>query len=200
MATRTTGKRLPYLAGGGVVAVVAALFALMFGVGSAAAVDKELTYKGAFPLIGEQTVSTVVHVDIPEKATAGETLSVPFSIDVDAGEATTQGLQLVGAKKLSGGIKASVTLTISDGQSVQVPVELPIPETAVPTEGTLKFTAEGSVDFTVPAGVPAGEATTKVDPEAVTHVVTDSSLGEFDVNLSLAPPEQDTVLGKTQVG
>jgi hypothetical protein len=45
-----------------------------------------------------------------------------------------------------------------------------------------------------------GEATSSVDSAAITHVATDSSLGEFDVDLTLDPPDQDATLGTTTVG
>jgi hypothetical protein len=47
---------------------------------------------------------------------------------------------------------------------------------------------------------PAGEATSSVDSAATTHVVTDRGLGEFDVDLTLDPPDQDATLGTTTVG
>jgi hypothetical protein len=50
------------------------------------------------------------------------------------------------------------------------------------------------------SGAPAGEATSSVDSAATTHVVTDSGLGEFDVDLTLDPPDQDATLGTTTVG
>ncbi|VVJ18798.1 Uncharacterised protein [Amycolatopsis camponoti] len=167
--------------------------------GPAAAAEKSLTYRGGFPLIGDQQVTVVVKADIPATATAGTPVSVPFSLDVDAGQAAGDGLRLVGATKISGTIASKVDLAIG-GQSVAIPIELPIPETPVPAEGTLKFTAQGQVDFTVPAGTPAGEATSSVDSAATTHVVTDSGLGEFDVDLTLDPPDQDATLGTTTVG
>lgn len=181
----------------GVAALLAAALAIV-SAGPAAAAEKTLTYRGGFPLIGDQTVTVVVKADIPAATTAGSTISVPFSLDVDAGQAAGDGLRLVGATKLSGSIKSQVNVAIG-GQSVAIPVELPIPETPVPAEGSLKFTAAGQVDFTVPAGTPAGEATSSVDAAASTHVVTDSGLGEFDVALALDPPEQDATLGTTTV-
>jgi hypothetical protein len=39
------------------------------------------------------------------------------------------------------------------------------------------------------SGAPAGEATSSVDSAATTHVVTDRGLGEFDVDLTLDPPD-----------
>ncbi|MCR6483949.1 hypothetical protein M8542_14080 [Amycolatopsis sp. OK19-0408] len=165
----------------------------------AAAAEKTLTYKGGFPLIGDQQVTVVVNADIPATATAGTPVSVPFSLDVDAGQAAGDGLRLVGATKVSGTITSKVNVAIA-GQTVAIPIDLPIPETPVPAEGSLKFTAQGQVDFTVPAGTPAGEATSSVDAAATTHVVTDSSLGEFDVALALDPPDQDATLGTTTVG
>jgi len=181
----------------GVAALLAAALAIV-SAGPAAAAEKTLTYRGGFPLIGDQTVTVVVKADIPAATTAGSTISVPFSLDVDAGQAAGDGLRLVGATKLSGSIKSQVNVAIG-GQSVAIPVELPIPETPVPAEGALKFTASGQVDFTVPAGTPAGEATSSVDAAASTHVVTDSGLGEFDVALALDPPDQDATLGTTTV-
>ncbi|WP_158880296.1 DUF6801 domain-containing protein [Amycolatopsis anabasis] len=192
-----------WAAGTGVVAAIVAVVVGVFGAGMAQAADKELTWKGAFPIIGEQTVKSVIHAEIPASVKAGEKVSVPFSIDVDAGQAAGDGLRLVGIKKLSGAIKSSVTLKVSSGQSVPLPIEVPIPDTEVPAEGALTFKAEGTVEFTIPQGTPAGEATTSVDPKATSHIKTDAtdpSLAEFDVELALDPPDQDTVLGKTQVG
>jgi hypothetical protein len=192
---RKTGRRF---LGMGAAALLAGAIAVV-SAGPAAAAEKTLTYKGGFPLIGDQTVTVVVKADIPASVTAGSPVSVPFSLDVDAGQAAGDGLRLVGATKVSGTIKSKVNVAIA-GQSVAIPVELPIPGTPVPAEGSLKFTAQGQVDFTVPAGTPPGEATSSVDSAASTHVVTDSSLGEFDVDLALDPPGQDATLGTTTVG
>jgi hypothetical protein len=181
----------------GLAALLAGALAIV-SAGPAAAAEKTLTYRGGFPLIGDQAVTVVVGADIPATAAAGSTVSVPFSLDVDAGQAAGDGLRLVGATQLSGTIKSQVNVAIG-GQSVAIPVALPIPATPVPAEGGLEFTARGQVDFTVPAGTPAGEAISSVDPAASTHVVTDSSLGEFDVALTLDPPDQDAVLGTTTV-
>ncbi|WP_026360139.1 DUF6801 domain-containing protein [Amycolatopsis nigrescens] len=183
----------------GIVASIVAILVGLFGGGMANAAEKSLTFKGAFPIIGEQSVTAVVKAEIPATATGGQALSVPFTLDVDAGVAAGDGLRLVGATKISGNIKSSVTIKLASGDTVPLPVELPIPETPVPPEGALTFSASGTVEFTVPAGTPAGTATTSVDPEAVSHVVTDSDLGEFDVNLALDPPDQDTVLGTTEI-
>jgi hypothetical protein len=191
---RKTSRRF---LGFGMAALLAGAVAVV-SAGPAAAAEKTLTFKGGFPLIGDQQVSVVVKADIPATATAGTPVSVPFSLDVDAGQAAGDGLRLVGATKISGDIKSEVNVAIG-GQAVAIPVELPIPETPVPAEGTLKFTARGQVDFTIPAGTPAGDATSSVDPAATTHVVTDSSLGEFDVELALDPPDQDATLGTTTI-
>ncbi|GAA4524343.1 DUF6801 domain-containing protein [Amycolatopsis samaneae] len=196
--TRTRSR----FAKAGILAVAAAVVTVC-GAGQAAAADKSLTWKGGFPIIGDQTVKTVVHVDIPAKATIGQPVSVPFSLDVDAGDSTADGLRLVGAKKVGGAIDASVSLKVSSGQAISLKVNLPIPDTEVPASGPLKFTAKGKVDFTVPQGTPAGKATTSVEPKSVTHVTTDASdpsLAKFDVDLALDPPSQDTVLGSTDVG
>lgn len=200
MAAITRRARSRNATRAGVLTAVTAVALGVFGAGMAAAADKSLTFKGAFPLIGQQSVHTVVHVNIPAKATPGQALTVPFSIDVDAGKAAGDGLRLVGAKNVAGTIKSSVTLKASDGRTVPLPIELPIPKTAVPPQGALTFAAKGSVRFTVPKGVAAGAAKTSVDATATTHVVTDSSLGQFDVKLTLDPAGQDTVLGSTQVG
>jgi hypothetical protein len=136
----------------GMVALLAGAVVAL-SAGPAAAAEKTLTCKGGFPLIGDQTVSVVVKAEIPATATAGTPVSVPFSLDVDAGQAAGDGLRLVGATKISGSIKSKVNV-----------------------------------------------ATSSVDAAATTHVVTDSSLGEFDVELALDPPDQDTTLGTTTIG
>ncbi|WP_424185181.1 DUF6801 domain-containing protein [Actinokineospora sp. G85] len=199
MTTTMAGKKKRALAGGGVIAALAAIALFLFGSGSALAAEKTLTFSGEFPLIGVQQVSTAINVEIPATATPGQAVQVPFSINVDAGAAATDGLRLVGATKVSGTITAAATVTLSDGQTVDIPVELPITETAVPAEGSLTFPAEGAVDFTVPTGVAAGDATVSVAAAATSHIVTDSSLGEFDVNLT-QDEGQDAVLGTTTIG
>ncbi|OLR94912.1 DUF6801 domain-containing protein [Actinokineospora bangkokensis] len=199
MTTLQAGKTKRVFAGGGVIAALTALALLLFGTGGASAAEKTLTFSGEFPLIGTQQVSTAINVEIPASATPGQTVSTPFSISVDAGASATDGLRLVGTTKISGSIAAAATVTLSDGQSVDIPVELPIAETPVPASGNLTFTAEGSVDFTVPTGVASGAATVSVASSANSHIVTDSSLGEFDVALTL-DEGQDATLGTTQVG
>lgn len=184
----------------GLVGAVAAITVGVFGAGMAGAADKPLTYSGEFPIIGAQQVKAVVHVDIPKNVKAGDTVDVPFSVDVDAGAAAGDGLRLVGTKTLSGDIKTAVKLTVSSGQSVPLAIALPIPDTQVPAEGPLTFTAKGGVKFTIPGGVPAGEAKVNVEPTVSSHIKTDSGLGEFDVPLKLDPPSQDTLIGTTQVG
>ncbi|MFD9888511.1 DUF6801 domain-containing protein [Amycolatopsis sp. NPDC059027] len=187
----------------GVLATVTAVTVGLLGAGTASAADKELTFTGEFPIIGTQSVKTVVHADIPASVQPGDTVDVPFSLDVDAGASAGDGLRLIGATKLSGTITSSVTLTANGGQTVPLSVEVPIPETPVPAQGPLTFKADGTVKFTIPQETPTGEAKTTVDPKAGTHIKTDvqdPSLAEFDVNLQLDPPDQDTLLGTTQVG
>ncbi|MFD9894874.1 DUF6801 domain-containing protein [Amycolatopsis sp. NPDC059027] len=198
----TATKTRTRLARAGIVAVAAAVVTVC-GAGAASAADKPLTWKGGFPIIGDQQVKTVVHVDIPAKATPGQPVSVPFTLDVDTGDGVGDGLRLVGGKKIGGSIDAAVAIKVSDGKSISLKVNLPIPDTQVPPSGPIKFTSQGKVDFTVPQGTPTGKATISVDPKAVTHVTTDvsdPSLAKFDVNLALDPPDQDAVLGSTDVG
>ncbi|QWF78875.1 DUF6801 domain-containing protein [Amycolatopsis sp. CA-230715] len=201
MTVTTMRPRGRLFARAGVLAAAAATVMTVLGAGAASAADKPLDWKGAFPIIGDQTVKTVVHVDIPAEAKIGQQLKVPFSLDADVGTSAADGLRLVGAKKLGGSIDASVSLKLGD-KAIPLQIKMPIPDTEVPAEGTLKFTAKGEVNFTVPQGIQPGEATTSVDPKAVSHVTTDAadpSLAKFDVNLALDPPSQDAVLGKTKV-
>jgi hypothetical protein len=100
----------------GLAALLAGALAIV-SAGPAAAAEKTLTYRGGFPLIGDQAVTVVVGADIPATAAAGSTVSVPFSLDVDAGQAAGDGLRLVGATQLSGTIKSQVNVAIG-GRSV----------------------------------------------------------------------------------
>lgn len=181
------------------VTATAMVAASVLSAGTAAAADKELTFEGEFPIIGIQTVKVVVHVDIPPNVTLGGPLDVPFTLDVNGGDAAADGLRLVGATKISGEIRAAARITVSNGLSVPLAVRLPIPDTPVPAQGPLTFQAKGGLKFTVPRGVPTGETKVNVEPKATSHIVTDSDLGEFDLDLVLAPPTQDTRLGTTQI-
>ncbi|MFD9890838.1 DUF6801 domain-containing protein [Amycolatopsis sp. NPDC059027] len=183
----------------GVLATLTAVAAGVLGAGPANAADKEVTWKAGFPIIGDQQVKSVIHTEIPATVKIGETVSVPFTIDADAGDVAADGLRLVGGTKISGAIRGSVVLTVSSGQSLPLAINVPIPETPVPPQGPLKFTASGKVELTIPKGVPTGPAKSAVGPKATSHVVTDSGLGEFDVDLALDPPTQDTLLGTTTV-
>ncbi|OLR92698.1 DUF6801 domain-containing protein [Actinokineospora bangkokensis] len=196
--TTTLLKAKRAATGGGIVAVLTALALTLLG-GNAFAVDKTLTFSGSFPLIGTQTVTTVTHVNIPTSTKRGTTVTVPFSIDVDAGQTAADGLRLVGAKSFSGTITASTSVKASNGTVYKVPVSLPIASTAVPATGPLKFTASGSVAFAVPATAATGTATVSVDPTASSRIVTTSALGTFDVALTLSPASQNTVLGTSTV-
>ncbi|TQJ05935.1 hypothetical protein FB471_5781 [Amycolatopsis cihanbeyliensis] len=195
---RKTGRRA---AKTGILAAVAAATLGVFGAGMANAdpVEKDFTYKGSFPIIGEQQVAVHVETDIPASATRGETVTAPVHIDVDAGQNAGDGLRLVGTKNVSGDIKASITVTVSDGQSVQIPVALTIVPLEMPAEGPFTFEADGTVEFQVPGGVPAGPAEIALDPDVSAHLATDGALGEFDNELTFDPPDQDGTLGTVEI-
>ena len=197
--TTTLVKAKRAVTGSGIVAVLTALALALLGTANASAVDKSLTFSGSFPLIGTQTVATVIHVNVPTSVKRGTTVTVPFSIDVDAGQTAADGLRLVGATQISGTIKASVSVKASNGTVYKVPVSLPIGTTPVPATGPLKFKASGSVAFALPATAATGTASVSVDPTASSRIVTNSALGTFDVALTLTPPTQNTLLGNTTI-
>ncbi|WP_216216804.1 DUF6801 domain-containing protein [Amycolatopsis aidingensis] len=185
----------------GVLAALAAVAVGMSGAGVAHAdpVEKDVTFKGSFPIIGEQQVAVHVETDIPASATRGETVTAPVHIDVDAGQNAGDGLRLVGTKNVSGDIDASITVTVSDGQSVQIPVALTIVPMEMPAEGPFTFEADGTVEFPVPDGIPTGPAEIALDPDVSAYLVTDGALGEFDNELTFDPPDQDGTLGTVEV-
>lgn len=197
--TTTLAKAKRAVTGGGIVAVLTALALTLLGTSNAFAVDKSLTFSGSFPLIGTQTVTTVTHVNVPASVKRGTTVTVPFSIDVNAGQTAADGLRLVGATQISGNITASVSVKASNNTVYTVPVSLPIGATPVPATGPLTFTASGSVAFALPASAATGTATVSVNPNASSHIVTNSALGTFDVALTLSPASQNTTLGTTNI-
>ncbi|MBA8924926.1 hypothetical protein BC739_002125 [Kutzneria viridogrisea] len=190
-------------------AAVLAVTALL-GAGIASAdvpVDKTLTWKGDFPVIGTLSpISTQMLASLPSPVTVGQPGgTVPVTLNVDAPADATNGLELVGAASVEGTVKATVVVTDSAGTTVNVPILLTIPKTATPASGEhLKFTATGNASF--PSPQHAGTATVVLDGASASTTLepkdssgNDTALGTFTVNLSLDPAGQDTSLGTVQI-
>lgn len=189
-------------------AVVVAVGAVM-GAGIASAnvpVDKTLTFRGDFPVIGElKDIRGQIVTSLPSPVKVGQSGTVPFTLNVDAPPDAGDGLNLIGAASLEGFVDADIVLTDSAGTVATVHVHLPVPSTPTPPPGErLKFTASGDVAF--PAGHHAGAATVKLNPSTAATTLTpkdsagnNTALGTFTVDLTLDPPDQDTTLGTVQV-
>lgn len=191
-------------------AAVLAITALLGGGIASAdiAVTMDLTAKGTFPVIGElKPIKGHIVTTLPDPVTLGQSVSVPFSMAVDAPPDAGSGMNLIGADTIQGTVDATIILTDSAGTSTTIKVSLVVPSTKTPAEGQdLTFTSAGTVPFLVPTNAAKGPATVKIDPASISTTLdpkdssgNDTALGTFNVPLTLDPAGQNTTLGTVQV-
>ncbi len=188
------GVRSATLARRGLILAAAGVVAGMLGSGMAAAdvpVDNFLNWNGDFPIIGNlDPITTETVTTLPSPVTVGQA-SAPFAVTVNvtAPPLATTGLEEVGAASLQGTADVTVSGTDAAGNTVTQDVQLTIPSTPTPPDGSpLTFTATGT--STIPAIADAGTATISVVSASTTLDPKDASgndtvLGTFNVPLTL---------------
>jgi hypothetical protein len=197
----TSKSLLRSLAAAAATAAIAG--AVVFGSAGIASADETLTlnYDCSFPLIGTQTVAVQIDANLPTDVPAGTpTPSFTYTAVVNVPASAAFGLQLVGAKSVSG--TATANASIQDG-STTVPesTDLTIPSTAVPSSGTFTVTATGtSTPVTLPE---AGTATVTVGDFSTTLTPVDANgnptgLGTFTSDCT-QEAGQNNVLGTITV-
>ncbi|UUY04528.1 fibronectin type III domain-containing protein [Svornostia abyssi] len=173
------------------------------------------TYKCTYPLIGERGLTVNIDAAIPATWQTG-TPTPPFAISAsaEADLGTYQGLDLIGANKISGTSKASSTVTAPNFTlPVQVPIAIPeVTKPAAPPlkfEGltgetpSLTFTQTGVVNITVDK-LDLNIAAKRADGSAivlppVVPVDSDGNPNTFDVPCVLDPAGQNKTLQNTTV-
>lgn len=204
------GVRSATLARRGLVLAAAGVVAGMLGSGIAAAdvpVDNFLNWNGNFPIIGNlDPITTETVTTLPSPVTVGQA-SAPFAVTVHvtAPPLATTGLEEIGAASVQGTADVTVSGTDAAGKTVTQDVQLTIPSTPTPPDGSpLTFAATGTA--TIPAIADAGNVTISVVSASTTLDPKDSSgndtvLGTFDVPLTLDSsgpsqnPTNNTTLG-----
>jgi hypothetical protein len=209
-----SGRRSSTIARRVLVIGAAALTAGLLGAGMASAsvsVNQQLNWNGTFPIIGNlDPILTTTTTTLPSPVTHGvQSASFPVSVAVDAPPLATTGLEDVGAATLQGTAAVTVTATDSAGKQYTEQINLTIPSTPTPADGSdLTFTATGTA--TIPAitntgslAVSVSGASTTLDPKDANG--NDTVLGTFTVALSLdatgpsSNPTNNTALGTIQV-
>ncbi|MGH3517234.1 MAG: DUF6801 domain-containing protein [Haloechinothrix sp.] len=162
MSTKKRSKKLAaVIAASGSAGLIAATLAVSAGISSADPVSLTVNYTCPFPMIGDQAVSVEINSDMPASIPVGEA-TPPFDIHAisNAGQATTEGLNLVGAKTIEGDALADSTVTAPEATlDVQVPTDIPVQD--VPPNGndliveafgetpSLTFSEPGTATITV---------------------------------------------------
>jgi hypothetical protein len=203
-AHKRTPRKAKVIAGLASSALVAGGLVAVSGLGAASADTSELTltYACPFPLIGSDEVVVTINADIPPVLGVGEP-SGPISIDTVSvvGERATQGLNLVGAKTLTG---TGVSFTHISGPGTELPLQVPVTleDTPIPASGTFSVNAAGSapsISFDQP-----GDVAVMVNELTLTLTPLDANgeetgLGTFDSDCTLNPADQDNVLFQGEV-
>ena len=196
------------------VPLLALVTAVLFGAGTAAAdvpVDQQLYWNGNFPIIGNlDPILTTTTTTLPSPVTHGvPSAGFPVSVAVDAPSLATTGLEDVGAATIEGTAAVVVSGTDSGGQQYSETINLTIPPTPTPPDGSdLTFTATGTAYIPAITNTGTGvirvtAASTTLDPKDANG--DDTVLGTFTVQLNLdatgpsSNPSNNTTLGDIAV-
>lgn len=196
------------------VVVVAALAVLAAAVPAHAA-SLEQTYKCLYPLMGDRALNVDIDADIPSQWERGvQTPPWDIRIDAEADLGTYQGLDLIGANRISGTATATVTVT-APGFTQRVKVPLTIPGVTKPPapplllEGlsgqlpSLTFQQLGFATITVD-GIDMNLTPQRADGSGivlppVVPVDSDGNPATFDVPCNLNPPSQGATLQTIEI-
>ena len=198
------------LAAAGIAAMAAAAAAA-----PANAAQLTQTYECTYPLIGKRALTVNIDAAIPgewQKGIPTEKFAISATAEADLG--TYQGLDLIGANKISGMSKATSTVTAPDF-TLPVVVPIAIPEVTKPAAPPLRFegltgetpeltfTQTGVVNITVDkldlniAAVRADGSAIVLPP--VVPVDSDGNPNTFDVPCVLNPADQNKTLQNINV-
>lgn len=196
------------------VVVVAAL-AVLAAAAPAHAASLEQTYKCSYPLIGERALNVDIDADIPSRWERGvPTPPWDIRIRAEADLGTYQGLDLIGANRISGTATATLTVFAPEfTQQVKVPLTIPgvtkPPSPPLLLEGLsgqfppLTFRQLGFAAITVDS-IDLNLTPQRADGSAivlppVVPVDTDGNPATFDVPCNANPPSQDKRLQTIEI-
>lgn len=166
---------------------------------ASAASSLTLNYTCSFPLIGTQTVPITITANLPGTTRVNTAFTIVVSGSVTIPANATAGLNLVGAKTVSG--TGQLQLRIVDGSTtINATVPLTSPSTSVPSSGSFTVNVSGSTSVTLTqvgtATVNAGNLSVTLTPKNASGGTT--SLGTF--TSSCTPNSgQNIVLGTITV-
>ncbi|HWC80322.1 MAG TPA: DUF6801 domain-containing protein [Pseudonocardiaceae bacterium] len=202
------GQRGSILARRALVVGAAGVTAVLLGAGVASAdvsIDKTINFNGDFPIIGNlDPIQTETIATAPSPVTVGtQSADFPVTVKVDAPSLATSGLETVNAATVQGTATIVMDFTDSAGQVHNETVNLTIPSTPTPADGSdLTFVATGTAN--IPAIANAGAVTAAVDQNGNSTTLdpkqsdgTDTVLGTFTVTLNM-DSGQDPTLGTIQ--
>ncbi|WP_243761108.1 DUF6801 domain-containing protein [Streptomyces sp. YIM 98790] len=161
-----------------------------------------LTYACPFPLIGNDTVTVEISANIPATLEVGVPSPEIAIIAISTvGEKATQGLNLVGAKTLTGTAVSQSKIT-HPGGSLDLAVPVTLEDTAIPASGTFTVDASGTAP-SITLNQP-GDLTISVHELDMTLTPLDANgsetgLGTFDSHCVLDPADQDNILATGQI-
>jgi len=188
------GYRTRIVARRGLVIGVAGVVASLLGAGIASAdvgVNQFLSWSGNFPIIGTlDPIVTDTVATLPSPVTVGQaSATFPVAVTIDAPPLATTGLETVGAASTSGTADVTVQSTDSAGLTTTEDIQLTIPPTATPADGSdFVVTATGTAN--IPAIATAGNVKlTVLSPASTTLTPVDANgnptiLGTFTVTLT----------------
>ncbi|OLR94006.1 DUF6801 domain-containing protein [Actinokineospora bangkokensis] len=177
-------------------ALVATGLLLGGGTSSATPVSLTLNYSCPFPLIGNQTIKTVINTDLPTTIAVGQpTGTFDIKAITTVPDTATQGLVLVGAATVEGSAKAAATVA-APGITLPVQVPISVPKSPVPASGAFDLTATGStpsLTFSNPgtATITIGALNLTLSPKRADG--TETGLGTFDSACTLLPNQNTTL-------
>ncbi|HWE89895.1 MAG TPA: DUF6801 domain-containing protein [Pseudonocardiaceae bacterium] len=200
----------PLLRGVAAVAAAGAVAGavVLAGAGSASAATDTLAldYGCEFPvLIQAQMLHTVINVNLPQSIAVGtSTGPINVSAAVTVPGSATAGLNLVSAASIAGTAIAPATLVEPNGSSLQLQVNLTVPSTPVPQDGS-SFTVNATGQLPPIQFGQSGTATVSVGNTMSTTLEpkqsdgTDTGIGQFTSDCTLAAG-QNTQLASIAVG
>lgn len=182
---------------GKIVAVLGAMIVLA-APASAAPAQLSLQYSCVFPLLKDQPMSVHIYADIPESVVIN-TLTDEFIISAEATvtEEAWNGLYFLGARSLYGTASANATLTLPQGNTLDLDVPMNIERTPFPNERSefsvnaigatppIAFSSIGDAPITV------NNIVMRISPQD--HNDRKTGVGTFESLCTLSPNQNNTL-------